>query len=495
MLSQSALESFFEGAAKHSTDFEPYLSPSHAVWTHHRVMWAENGDALSRIYAGTGALNSSYTRAGSGKKTLGGFLSDAAKSAGRMYINNFQDKSKQNVIDALLGNMANQRPVGVYDPLHDEVQARLVERLDEYSTTRDLSIFVGTWNLAGRGPMGESLLPWLFPDGARSPEPDVLALGFQEVVPLTPQQILMTDPDKIRVWESLISDTLSRRPGKQSDYVLLRSEQLVGTALVVFVKESLIGSVRQVEAASKKTGLKGMSGNKGGVAIRLSFFDTTVCFVTAHFAAGASNVDERNADYWTLSRGLAFPRGKTIASHDYVVWAGDFNYRVDGGNEFVRPLCAAGDTTSLYANDQLGRARAVGAAFAGYDEAQIRFLPTYKYDFGTATYDSSEKARVPEWTDRILSRGSRPGALEQLTYARAELRTSDHRPVYATFRAEARIFDHDRRNAIRRALLAEGKASQARAGGFVGATGASSGSSDWEEDCELRLVHLVARSC
>lgn len=41
-----------------------------SLWSYHRELWAENGDALSRIYAGTGALNTSYTR--SGKRTLAG---------------------------------------------------------------------------------------------------------------------------------------------------------------------------------------------------------------------------------------------------------------------------------------------------------------------------------------------------------------------------------------------------------------------------------------
>ena len=61
---------------------------------------AQNGDALSRIYAGTGALNTSFTR--SGKRTLAGALSDATKSVSRIYISNFVDKGKQMAIDALL---------------------------------------------------------------------------------------------------------------------------------------------------------------------------------------------------------------------------------------------------------------------------------------------------------------------------------------------------------------------------------------------------------
>jgi hypothetical protein len=91
---------------------------SHSLWSYHRELWAENGDALSRIYAGTGALNTSFTR--SGKRTLAGMsmsccvwdlavdrvetgvLSDATKSVSRAYINNFQDKGKQIAIDMFL---------------------------------------------------------------------------------------------------------------------------------------------------------------------------------------------------------------------------------------------------------------------------------------------------------------------------------------------------------------------------------------------------------
>jgi hypothetical protein len=73
---------------------------SNTLWTHHRELWAENGDSLSRIYAGTGALNTSYTR--SGKRTIAGMLSDATKSVSRAYINNFVDKDKQTAIDMFL---------------------------------------------------------------------------------------------------------------------------------------------------------------------------------------------------------------------------------------------------------------------------------------------------------------------------------------------------------------------------------------------------------
>jgi synaptojanin len=59
-----------------------------------------------------------------------------------------------------------------------------------------------------------------------------------------------------------------------------------------------------------------MSGNKGAAAVRLDYHDTSFCFVSAHLAAGHSNIEERNADYRTVENDLHFLKGKTIASHE-----------------------------------------------------------------------------------------------------------------------------------------------------------------------------------
>ncbi|KAH8118625.1 inositol polyphosphate phosphatase [Phellopilus nigrolimitatus] len=437
------------------TSLEQYLTlvrrewiASTSLWNNHRELWAENGDALSRIYAGTGALNTSFTR--SGKRTLGGMLSDATKSVSRAYINNFQDKSKQTAIDMFLGNLTFQRPVTIYDPIHDTVNAALALRLPEYSSTKSSSIFVGTWNLNGRPP-SESLLPWLFPRSSMLVNtPDMLVLGFQEIVPLTAQQIVQTDPEKRRVWENAITETLDRRPDKKADYILLRSEQLVGTALLVFVKTSLISSIRNVEATTRKTGLRGMSGNKGAVGIRLDFYDTSFCFLTAHLAAGHSNVEERNSDYRTIVSGLHFLKGKTIGGHDNVIWLADTNYRIDMENGVVRALAEADDLDALVAGDQLKKAIDSQMAFIGCDEGPLLFRPTYRYDLHSQRYDTSEKMRIPAWTDRILYRGD---DLDLVVYSRAELLGSDHRPVFAIFRAEVRVIDATKRNALHRLLL------------------------------------------
>lgn len=38
------------------------------------------------------------------------------------------------------------------------------------------------------------------------------------------------------------------------------------------------------------------------------------------------------------------------------------------------------------------------AAFVGFEEGPLIFPPTYRYDVGTDSYDTSEKSRIPAWT-------------------------------------------------------------------------------------------------
>lgn len=104
-----------------------------------------------------------------------------------------------------------------------------------------------------------------------------------------------------------------------------------------------------------QTGMSGVAGNKGAVAIRMDYASTGLCFVTAHLAAGFSNYEERNRDYRTISHGLRFQRGRMIDDHDAVIWLGDFNYRIGLPDEKVRKLIEIGDLQTLQENDQVGK--------------------------------------------------------------------------------------------------------------------------------------------
>lgn len=63
---------------------------------------------------------------------------------------------------------------------------------------------------------------------------------------------MATDPEKLKRWEAFITKEIASRPKAKSTYVLLRSEQLVGTCLIVFMKNEIANNIRNVEAATKK---------------------------------------------------------------------------------------------------------------------------------------------------------------------------------------------------------------------------------------------------
>lgn len=442
MISQMALEGFLSHRSEvASADF----------WVRHSSLWADNGDTLSKIYAGTGALKSSFTR--HGKMSLAGAIADARKSATRLYVNNFADKGRQNTIDLLLGRLMGQAPVDLCDPVNDYVTAEVLRRAPEYTSSKAIRIWCGTFNLNGKSQgASEDLSPWLCASfGTSRPDPEIMAVGFQEIVELSPQQIMSTDPARRIAWENAVKKTLNAHPSKTSsdEYVLLRSGQLVGAALMIFVKASILNQIKNVEGAIKKTGMSGIAGNKGAVAIRLDYASTSLCFVTAHLAAGFANYEERNRDYKTISHGLRFQKNRSIEDHESVIWFGDFNYRIGLPDDRARRLAHAGDLETLYENDQLNIQMVAGMVFQYYSESRITFPPTYRFDVGTDDYDTSEKARIPAWCDRILRRGTN---LRQIDYNMAPLRFSDHRPVFASFECTITTMDEAIKAALRKKL-------------------------------------------
>ncbi|KAI0383936.1 SacI homology domain-containing protein [Hypomontagnella monticulosa] len=447
LISQMAVEAFLGHRGEFAaSDF----------WMRHSTLWADNGDALSRIYAGTGALKSSFTR--HGKMSLAGAFADVRKSATRLYINNFADKARQNTIDMLLGRLVGQAPVHLFDPISDYISVELSKRSAEYSSTENITIWVGTFNLNGRtNGIDEDLTPWLCPQELGSTQPEIMVVGFQEIVELSAQQIMNSDPSRKQLWEKAIKRTLNSRAKQLGGerYVLLRSGQLVGAALCIFIKASVLPKIKNVEGSVKKTGMSGIAGNKGAVAIRMEYANTQLCFVTAHLAAGFANYDERNKDYATIHHGLRFQRNRSIDDHDTVIWLGDFNYRIGLSHERVMDLLLKKDLEKLYENDQLNLQMVAGLSFPYYSEARITFMPTYKFDVGTDRYDTSEKARIPAWTDRILRKGTN---IRQSSYNSAPLRFSDHRPVFATFQCTVSIVNETLKEQISRELYERRKA-------------------------------------
>ncbi|XP_047462122.1 synaptojanin-1 isoform X9 [Mugil cephalus] len=468
-----------------------------------RTMWSANGDSVSKIYAGTGALDG---------KAKGGKLKDGARSVTRTIQNNFFDSSKQEAIDILrLGSTLNSdladkarallttSSLYVTEPVLQSASPRVLlgmcQNFHKYTRPKQIRVCVGTWNVNGGKQFrsiafrNQTLNDWLLdaPKKAGHPEfqdsktnpIDIFAIGFEEMVELNAGNIVSASTTNQKLWAAELQKNISR----DHKYVLLASEQLVGVCLFVFIRPQHAPFIRDVAVDTVKTGMGGATGNKGGVAIRLLFHTTSICFVCSHFAAGQSQVKERNDDYNEITRRLSFPMGRLLYSHDYVFWCGDFNYRISLPNEEVKDLIKQQNWDALTAGDQLLDQKNAGLVFRGFIEGKLDFAPTYKYDLFSEDYDTSEKCRTPAWTDRILwkrrkwnfdktaeemnvvgasSSSARneddpdypwsPGTLKY--YGRAELKTSDHRPVVAVMDVDILEVDPEARHQVYKEVIA-----------------------------------------
>jgi hypothetical protein len=239
------------------------------------------------------------------------------------------------------------------------------------------------------------------------------------------------------------------------EYEVLVSDNLVGLFTCIFAKKSEIGRIKDKDVAMKKTGLKGLHGNKGSIAVRFIYDDSSICFVNCHLAAGQRQVKERNTDVAKILDNTVFPRtdsswdnyegvythggdGTMVLDHEIVFFSGDLNYRISlPRNEVLDAIESAKeneDYSHLLKYDQLSKQMSNNPGFRlrSFREDVPNFAPTYKYDPGKDIYDTSEKKRTPSWCDRILYFGT--NIIKQEHYSRYECKISDHRPISGAFR-------------------------------------------------------------
>lgn len=329
---------------------------------------------------------------------------------------------------------------------------------------------------------------WLLPSG--HPHADIYAVGFQEIVDLNAMNVALNSNNtqqRAAFWQERIRESLD---STSTRYEMVAEKFLVGLYLVVYAKESLRERIRDVRASSLGVGIMGMMGNKGGVSIRFSLYDSTIVFVCAHLAAHRENVAGRNSDYKSIYDRSIFPPDSsttstlsvpppapsnhaggldatsaterltdsivmprqgaaryfdnqlTIAEHDIIFWMGDLNYRIDDSlsTEAVFERIKHADLEPLRMNDQLNIERSKNKVFQGFQEGVLHFLPTYKYQPGTDQYETraEKKLRAPAWCDRVLWKTQQAQIVRLVEYNRSGLTPSDHKPVFALFQTSVK---------------------------------------------------------
>ncbi|EFA09929.2 inositol polyphosphate 5-phosphatase OCRL [Tribolium castaneum] len=314
----------------------------------------------------------------------------------------------------------------------------------EYTQQQEFSIFVGTWNVNGQPP-SVSLRPWLSFD---EEPPDLYAIGLQEI-DLSKEAFLFNDTPREAEWVKYVMDGVHSK----AKYKSVAVTRLVGMQLIVLVNSKHYQFVKNVAVDTVGTGLLGKMGNKGGVAVRLELHNTSLCFVNCHLAAHIEEFERRNQDYKDINARINFRKQpQSIKDHEQVYWLGDLNYRItDLNTQQVKTLLARNEIVTLLKADQLNQQKDRGHVLLDYTEGDITFHPTYKYDLNTDTFDTSEKARPPAWTDRILWRGE--GIYQTAYRSHMDVRISDHKPVSALFKSEISVIDQNKFRRVHEDLL------------------------------------------
>lgn len=302
-------------------------------------------------------------------------------------------------------------------------QDELKKREKDFIIYKKYRIYCATWNVNGQSCQTSDLSLWL----ATSEEPpDIYVIALQEL-DLSARAITLSESNPHPVWNRKFKEALH----KKANYEQLTSVRLVGMMLTIFIRKELRPSVVRCSTQTVGTGIISL-GNKGGVAVSVTFNDANLCFVNSHLAAHMHEVTARNQGYEAINKKCIFidnSERRSISQHDHIFWIGDLNYRITEipglRHDYTKNFIA------LLPYDQLLIEMRKLNVFHGYVEGEIKFNPTYKYDVGTDNFDSSEKQRAPAYCDRVLWKGE---GIEQLAYNSVmEIRQSDHKPVYAEF--------------------------------------------------------------
>lgn len=357
------------------------------------------------------------------------------------------------------------------------ISQRVKDRHAEFTDVTNYSFLVTTYNLNGKSPSaflgnGVDFNDWIFKVEQFH---DFYIVGFQEMVDLNAANVVLNleSGKRAKEWNPILLDILNKQAVARRancQYFEIESQTLVGVHIVVFAKEEHRPHINSVHKQNAAVGIGGVLGNKGGSAIRFRFHDSTFCFVSSHLAAHRNAVGARNANVFSIVDKLSLrghQRANTVTprrvgigevpfltdvtnskeihafDHDYVIWLGDLNYRIDSSLsvEAVNEMVDSGELSVLQEMDQLNIERQEGRVFEGFLEGALDFPPTYKYNPKTDEYErrAEKKQRAPAWCDRVLWKDSTMayghGAhkINLTSYGCARIVTSDHKPVIATF--------------------------------------------------------------
>jgi hypothetical protein len=94
--------------------------------------------------------------------------------------------------------------------VNDElIKKELDNQIDKYTTSEELTVFIGSWNVGGQNLKEDiKLIEWLFPSKMKK-TPDIYCIGLQEIVELNANYLLLSsNQPKVEYWKNNIKNNL-----------------------------------------------------------------------------------------------------------------------------------------------------------------------------------------------------------------------------------------------------------------------------------------------
>ncbi|XP_006866867.1 PREDICTED: phosphatidylinositol 3,4,5-trisphosphate 5-phosphatase 1 [Chrysochloris asiatica] len=307
-----------------------------------------------------------------------------------------------------------------------------------------ITIFIGTWNM-GNAPPPKKITSWFLSKGQGKTRDDSADYIPHDIYVIGTQE----DPLGEKEWLEILKQSLQEITSMTFKTMAIHS--LWNMRIVVLAKPEHENRISHICTDNVKTGIANTLGNKGAVGVSFMFNGTSLGFVNSHLTSGSEKKLRRNQNYTNILRFLALGDKKLSPFNithrfTHLFWLGDLNYRVElpiSEAEVIIQKIKQQQYTDLLAHDQLLLERRDQKVFLHFEEEEITFAPTYRFERLTRdkyAYTKQKatgmKYNLPSWCDRVLWKSYPLVHVVCQSYgSTTDIMTSDHSPVFATFEA------------------------------------------------------------
>ncbi|XP_020930689.1 phosphatidylinositol 3,4,5-trisphosphate 5-phosphatase 1 isoform X1 [Sus scrofa] len=307
-----------------------------------------------------------------------------------------------------------------------------------------ITIFIGTWNM-GNAPPPKEITSWFLSKGQGKTRDDSADYIPHDIYVIGTQE----DPLGEKEWLEILKHSLQEITSMTFKTIAIHT--LWNIRIVVLAKPEHENRISHICTDNVKTGIANTLGNKGAVGVSFMFNGTSLGFVNSHLTSGSEKKLRRNQNYMNILRFLALG-DKKLSSFNithrftHLFWLGDLNYRVELPTweaETIIQKIKQQQYADLLSHDQLLMERKDQKVFLHFEEEEITFAPTYRFERMTRdkyAYTKQKatgmKYNLPSWCDRVLWKSYPLVHVVCQSYgSTSDIMTSDHSPVFATFEA------------------------------------------------------------